>query len=79
MKRNSLILAINRWQDPIFASIENYVLFCLISTAVGPGPLRAERRSREVRREIFTSPELVTARRLILGPSAEGRPGPSRK
>ena len=48
-----------------------------VSTAVGSGPLRAERRRREVRREIFTTPELVTARRSILGPPAEGRPGPS--
>ena len=29
------------------------------------------------RREIFTAPGLVTARRSILGPPAEGRPGPS--
>ena len=49
----------------------------LISTAVGSDPLRAERRRREARREIFTNPELVTARRSILGPPAEGRPGPS--
>ena len=41
------------------------------------GPLRAERRSREARHEIFTTPGLVTARRSILGPPAEGRPGPS--
>ena len=32
---------------------------------------------REARREIFTTPGLVTARRSILGPPAEGRPGPS--
>ena len=49
----------------------------LISTAVGSGPLRAERRRREARREIFTTPELVTARPSILGPPAKGRPGPS--
>ena len=49
----------------------------LISTAVGSGPLRAERRRREVRHEIFTTPELVTARRSILGPPAEGQPGTS--
>ena len=49
----------------------------LSSTAVGSGPLRAERRRREVRREIFTTPKLVTARRSILGPPADGRPGPS--
>ena len=48
-----------------------------ISTDVGSGPLRAERRRREARREIFTTPEHVTARRSILGPPAEGRPGPS--
>ena len=49
----------------------------LISTALGSGPFRAERRRRKVRREIFTIPGLVTARRSILGPLAEGRPGPS--
>ena len=38
---------------------------------------RAERRRREARRETFTTPELVTTRRSILGPPAEGRPGPS--
>ena len=32
---------------------------------------------REARREIFTTPGLVTARRSILGPPAEGRPGHS--
>ena len=48
-----------------------------ISTDVGSGPLRAERRRREARREIFTTPGHVTARRSILGPPAEGRPGPS--
>ena len=37
-----------------------------------PGILR-----REARHEIFSTPELVTARRSILGPPAEGRPGPS--
>ena len=47
------------------------------STAVGSGPLRAERRRREAWREIFTTPELVTARQSILGPPAESRPGPS--
>ena len=41
------------------------------------GPLGAERRRREARREMFTTPELVTAQRSILGPPAEGRPGPS--
>ena len=39
--------------------------------------LRAERRRREARRETFTTPGLVTTRRSILGPPAEGRPGPS--
>ena len=39
--------------------------------------LRAGRRRREVRREIFTTPGQVTTRRSILGPPAEGRPGPS--
>ena len=39
--------------------------------------LRAERRRREARRETFTTPEMVTTRRSILGPPAEGRPGPS--
>ena len=53
------------------------MLSCLISTAVGSGPLRAERRRREAGRKFFTNPELVTARRSILGPLAEGRPGPS--
>ena len=48
-----------------------------ISTDVGSGPLRAERRRRKARREIFTTPRLVTARQSILGPPAEGRPGPS--
>ena len=38
---------------------------------------RAERRRREARRETFKTPELVTIRRSILGPPAEGRPGPS--
>ena len=49
----------------------------LRSTAVGSGPLRVERRRREARRDIFTNPELVTTRRSILGPPAEGQPGPS--
>ena len=39
--------------------------------------LRAERRRREARRETITTPELVTTRRSILGPPAEGRPGPN--
>ena len=30
-----------------------------------------------MRRETFTTPELVTTRRYILGPPDEGRPGPS--
>ena len=47
----------------------------LRSTAVGSGPLRAERRRREAKREIFTTPELVTARRSILGPPAEAGQG----
>ena len=47
--------------------------------AVGSSPLRAERRRRKARREIFTTPELDTARQSILGPPAEGRPGPSFK
>ena len=47
-----------------------------ISTDVGSGPLRAERRRRKAGREIFTTPGDVTARRSILGPPAEGRPGP---
>ena len=38
---------------------------------------RAERRRREAKRETFTTPKLVTTRRSILGPPAEGRPGPS--
>ena len=41
------------------------------------GPLRAERRRREARCETFTTRGLVTTRRSILGPPAEGRPGPS--
>ena len=48
-----------------------------VSTAVGSGPLRAERHRREARRQICTTPGLVTARRSILGPPAEGWPGPS--
>ena len=43
---------------------------------VGSGPFRAERRRREARREIFSTPGHVTARQSILGPPAEGRPGP---
>ena len=39
--------------------------------------LRAERQRREARRETFTTPKLVTIWRSILGPPAEGRPGPS--
>ena len=39
--------------------------------------LRAERRRREARRETFTTPKMVTTRQSILGPPAEGRPGPS--
>ena len=31
-----------------------------------------------MRREIFTTPKLVTTQRSILGPPAEGRPGPSK-
>ena len=46
-------------------------------SGTGSGLLRAERRRREARREIFTTPRLVTARRSILGPPTEGRPGPS--
>ena len=41
-----------------------------------PSELTAEHRRREVRNEIFTAQELVTARRSILGPPAEGRSGP---
>ena len=55
----------------------NVFMKSLISTAVRSGPLRAERRKRKVRHEIFTPPKLITARRSILGPPAEGRPGPS--
>ena len=36
-----------------------------VSTAVGSGPLRAERHRREARRQICTTPGLVTARRSI--------------
>ena len=32
----------------------------------------------EARRETFTTPKLVTTRQSILGPPAEGRPGPSK-
>ena len=39
--------------------------------------LQAERRRREAQRETFTTPEVVTNRRPILGPPAEGWPGPS--
>ena len=42
-----------------------------------PCPLRAERQMREARREIFTTPGLVTTRRSTLGPPAEGWPGSS--
>ena len=38
---------------------------------------RAERRRREARHETYITPKLVTTRRSILGPPAEGRPGPS--
>ena len=66
---------------PCLLLYENYLVFIfiksLISTAVGSGPLRALRRRHEARREIFTTPGLVTAPRSILGPPAEGRPGPS--
>ena len=48
-----------------------------ISTEVGLGPLQAERRRCEARHEIFKTPGHVPARRSILGPPAEGRPGPS--
>ena len=48
-----------------------------VSTAGGSGPLQAELRRREARRQICATPVLVTARRSILGPQAEGRPGPS--
>ena len=37
----------------------------------------AEHRRQEARRETFTTPKLVTTWRSILGPPAEGRPGPS--
>ena len=39
--------------------------------------LRAERQRREARRETFTTPKLVTTQQSILGPPAEGQPGPS--
>ena len=80
--------AINWWQDPMFASIYEYFFIkSLISTAFGSGPLRAERRRREARREILTTPGLVTAWPSILGPLAVAkgrppagrRPGPSYK
>ena len=38
---------------------------------------RAERRRREARHETYITPKLVTTRRSLLGPPAEGRPGPS--
>ena len=38
---------------------------------------RAERRRREARHETYITPKLDTTRRSILGPPAEGRPGPS--
>ena len=38
---------------------------------------RAERQRREARHETYITPKLVTTRRSILGPPAEGRPGPS--
>ena len=38
---------------------------------------RAERRRREARHETYITPKLVTTRQSILGPPAEGRPGPS--
>ena len=44
-----------------------------LCSVVGSVPLRR----REARREIFSTPRLVTAWRSILGPPAEGRPGPS--
>ena len=63
---------------PCLLLFDNYMLSRLISTAVGSGPLRAERRRCKARREILTNPGLVTTRRSILGPPAEGRPGPSK-
>ena len=57
--------------------ISIFVIKSLISATFGSGPLRAECRRHEARREIFTTPGLVAARRSILGPPAEGRPGPS--
>ena len=39
----------------------------LISSAVGWGPLRAERRRREARRQICITPRLITSRQSILG------------
>ena len=60
-------------KTPCLLLCQNQLVFfikSLISTAVGSGPLRA-------RREIFTTPRLVTARQSILGPPAEGRSGPS--
>ena len=64
-----------RGEDPLVKN--RHVTFGPSLPGSGSGPLRAERRRREARREIFTIPRLVTARPSILGPPAEGRPGPS--
>ena len=53
------------------------VLYTFFIHLCQAGPLRAERRRRKARREIFSPPGDVTARRPILGPPAEGQPGPS--
>ena len=58
-------------------SLRDGILTGEMITVFAEMSLRAERRSREARHEIFTTPGLVTARRSILGPPAEGRPGPS--
>ena len=51
-------------------------LKCVETGKIQHFPLRAESRKREARQEMFSVSRLVT-RRSILGPSAEGRPGPS--
>ena len=62
------------WGEAIFISLDSDLP---PSTAIGSGPLRAERRRCEARHEIVKTPRLVTARQFIIGPQAEGRPGPS--
>ena len=49
----------------IMQSIYGMIIKRLISVSTAVGPLRAERRRREARRQICATPGLVTARRSI--------------